>query len=117
DGEVRKKAETLGRAHREARGKLEQVATKRHLTLVLPERDTTTVLLQQARALLEGNVGRSFDSTWVNLAHTWLSTLILDNNRVVKPHLTPELLPVATEHTSWLFLQSVEMDKLRKKFE
>ena len=116
DGEVRKAAENLARAHRDAREKLERVATERHLTLAPPEHDTSTVLLEQARTSLDGKVGRAFDSTWVNLAHNWLSTLILDNNRVVKAQIGPELQPVAQEHTTWLFHQSADMDKLRKKF-
>ncbi len=116
DGEVRKAAENLARAHRDAREKLERIATERHLTLALPEHDTSTVLLEQARTSLDGKAGRAFDSTWVNVAHDWLSTLILDNNRVVKPRIAPELQPVAQEHTTWLFHQSAEMDKLRKKF-
>ena len=116
DGEVRKAAENLARAHRDAREKLERVATERHLTLAPPEHDTSTVLLEQARTSLDGKVGRAFDSTWVNLAHKWLSTLILDNNRVVKAQIGPELQPVAQEHTTWLFHQSADMDKLRKKF-
>lgn len=116
DGQVRKTAENLGRAHREAREKLERIATERHLTLALPERDTSTALLEQARNRLEGKAGRSFDSTWANLAYNWLSTLLLDNNRVVKAQLAPELQPIAQEHTTWLFHQSVEADKLRKRF-
>src|SRR2546428_9562800 len=115
DGEVRKAAENLARAHRDAREKLERIATERHLTLAPPEHDTSTVLLEQARTTLDGKVGRAFDSTWVNLAHNWLSTLILDK-RVVKAQVGPELQPVAQEHTTWLFHQSAEMDKLRKKF-
>jgi len=116
DGEVRKAAENLARAHRDAREKLEQLATERHLTLALPERDTSTVLLAQARRCLEGKTDRAFDSTWVNLAHDWLSTLILDNNRAVKTQIAPDLRPVAQEHTTWLFHQSAEIDRLRKKF-
>ena len=116
DGDVRKAAENLVRAHREARDKLERIATDRHLTLIPPEHDTTTVLLAQARSTLEGKVGRSFDSTWVNLAHNWLSTLILDNNLNVKAHIGPDLQPLAREHTTWLFHQSADMDKLRRKF-
>src|SRR3989454_6535802 len=98
DGEVRKAAENLARAHRDAREKLERVATERHLTLAPPEHDTSTVLLEQARTSLDGKVGRAFDSTWVNLAHKWLSTLILDNNRVVKAQIGPR----SEEHTSEL---------------
>jgi len=116
DGEVRKAAENLARAHRDAREKLERVATERRLTLAPPEHDTSTVLLEQARSSLDGKVGPAFDSTWVNLAHNWLSTLILDNNRVVKAHIGPELQPVAQAHTTWLFHQAADMDKLRKKF-
>lgn len=116
DGEVRKAAEKLARAHREAAEKLEQVAAKRHLTLTPPAHDTSTVLLAQARTSLEGKEGRSFDSTWVNLAHSWLTTLILDNNRTVKTNIGSELQPVAREHTTWLFHQSADLDKLRKKF-
>ena len=116
DGDLRKAAETLVRAHREARDKLERIATERHLTLALPEHDTSTVLLEQARTTLEGKVGRSFDSTWVNLAQGWLATLILDNNRAVKAHIGPEMQPVAQEHTTWLFHQSADISGLRKKF-
>ena len=116
DGDVRKAAEVLARAHREAGEKLKRIASDRHLTLVPPERDTSTVLLEQARAALEGKQGRSFDSTWVNLANAWLLTLILDNNRTVKAKIGPELQPVAREHTTWLFHQSTDIDKLRKKF-
>src|SRR3989442_6606272 len=116
DSEVRKAAENLARAHGDAREKLEGIATERHLTLALPEHDTSTVLLEQARTSLDGKAGRAFDSTWVNVAHDWLSTLNLDNNRVVKPQIAPELQPVAQEHTTWLFHQSAELDKLRKKF-
>ena len=116
DGEVRKAAENLARAHRDAREKLERVATERHLTLAPPEHDTSTVLLEQARSNLAGKVGRAFDSTWVNLANNWLVALILDNNRVVKAQIGPELQPIAQEHTTWLFHQSADMDKLRKKF-
>ncbi len=113
---MRKAAENLARAHRDAREKLERIATERHLTLALPEHDTSTVLLEQARTSLDGKAGRAFDSTWVNVAHDWLSTLIIDNNRVVKPRIAPELQPVAQEHTTWLLHQSAELDKLRKKF-
>ena len=116
DGDIRKAAEQLVRAHREARDKLDRIATERHLTLALPEHDTSTVLLEQARSALDGRVGRAFDSTWVNLAQGWLSTLILDNNRVVKTHIGPELQPVAREHTTWLFHQSADIGGLRKKF-
>src|SRR2546422_445061 len=116
DGEVRKAAEGLASAHRDARQKLEQIATERHLTLAPPEHDTSTVLLEQARSSLEGKVGRAFDSTWVNLAHNWLSTLILDNNRVVKARIGRQLQPVAQDHTTWLFHQAADMDKLRRKF-
>lgn len=116
DSEVRKAAENLIRAHGDARQKLEGIATERHLTLAPPEHDTSTVLLEQARSSLDGKVGRAFDSTWVNLANNWLSTLILDNNRVVKAQIGPELQPVAREHTTWLFHQSADMDKLRKRF-
>jgi len=116
DGQVRKTAEEFARAHREAREKLERIATERHLTLAPPEGDTSTALLAQARTTLEGRAGRSFDSTWANLAYNWLSTLILDNNRVVSARATPELQPVVREHTTWLFHQSVEADKLRKRF-
>jgi predicted outer membrane protein len=116
DGEVRKAAEKLVRAHREARERLERVATDRHLTLVPPEHDTSTVLLEQARTALEGKAGRSFDSTWVSLASSWLSTLILDNNRTVKARIGPALQPIAQEHTTWLFHQYADIDKLRKKF-
>ncbi len=116
DGDVRKAAEKLVRAHREVREKLERIATERHLNLALPEHDTSTVLLEQARTTLEGKVGRSFDSTWVNLAQNWFSTLILDNNRVVKARIGPELQPVAQEHTTWLFHQSADIGSLRKKF-
>ena len=116
DGQVRKTGDNLVRAHREAREKLERIATERHLTLALPEGDTSTALLEQARTRLEGKVGRSFDSTWANLAYNWLSTLILDNNRVVSARVTPEFQPVVREHTTWLFHQSVEADKLRKRF-
>jgi predicted outer membrane protein len=116
DGDVRKAAEKLVRAHREAREKLERLATERHLTLALPEHDTSTVLLDQAQIALEGKVGRSFDSTWVNLAQGWLSTLILDNNVAVKSRIEPELQPVARGHNTWLFHQSANIYGLRKKF-
>ena len=116
DGEVRRAAENLVRAHREAREKLERIAADRHLALAPPEHDTTTALLDQARTTLEGKVGRSFDSTWVNLANNWLVTLILDNNRVVKAQIGPEMQSVAQAHTTWLFHQSADIDKLRKKF-
>lgn len=116
EGDVRKAADKLGRAHREAREKLERIATERHLTIAMPEHDTSAVLLDHARTALEGRAGRSFDSTWVALAETWLSTLILDNNRVVKARIGPDLQPVAVEHTTWLFHQSVDISGLRKKF-
>jgi len=116
DGDVRKAAEKLVSAHREARQKLERIASERHLTLALPEHDTSTVLLEQARTTLEGKVGRSFDSTWVNLAQNWFSTLILDNNRLVKARIGREMQPVAQEHTTWLFHQSADIGGLRKKF-
>jgi predicted outer membrane protein len=116
DGDVRKAAENLVRAHREAGEKLERVAADRHLTLVPPAHDTSTVLLEQARTALEGKEGRAFDAAWVNLANSWLMTLILDNNRTVKPHIGPALRPLAQEHTTWLFHQSADIDKLRKKF-
>ena len=116
NGDVRKAAEKLAGAHREAQAKLERIATERHLALALPEHDTSTVLLEHARTALEGKVGHSFDSTWVNLAQDWLSTLILDNNRAVKAHIGPELQPVAQEHTTWLFHQSADIGALRKKF-
>jgi predicted outer membrane protein len=116
DGDVRSAAENLVRTHREAKEKLERAATERHLTLASPARDTTTALLEQARTTLEGKTGRAFDSTWVNLGNSWLTTLILDNNRVVKSRIGSELQPVAQAHTTWLFHQSAEMDKARKKF-
>ncbi len=116
DGGVRKAAENLARAHRDAREKLERIATERHLTLALPEHDTTTVLLEQARSILAGKVGRAFDSTWADLAYHWLETLVLDNNRVVKAQIGPELQPLAQEHSIWVFHQYGDMDKLRKKF-
>lgn len=116
NGEVRKAAETLASAHRDARGRLEGIATERHLTLAPPEHDTSTVLFEQARSSLVGKAGRAFDSAWVNLAYNFLSTLILDNNRVVKRQIGPDLQPVAQEHTTWLFHQSADLDKLRKKF-
>ncbi len=116
DGRVRKAAENLARAHRDAREKLERIATERHLTLALPEHDTTTVLLEQARSILAGKVGRAFDSTWADLAYHWLETLVLDNNRVVKAQIGPDLQPLAQEHSIWLFHQYGDMDKLRKKF-
>jgi len=116
DGDVRKAAEALGHAHGEAGEKLKRAASTRHLTLVPPEHDTSTVLLEQARAALEGKQGRAFDSTWVNLGNAWLSTLILDNNRTVKARIGPELQPIAREHTIWLFHQSADIEKLRKKY-
>jgi len=116
DGGVRKAAGNLARAHRDAREKLEGIATERHLTLALPEHDTTTVLLEQARSILAGKVGRAFDSTWADLAYHWLETLVLDNNRVVKAQIGPDLQPLAQEHSIWLFHQYGDMDKLRKKF-
>jgi predicted outer membrane protein len=116
DGEVRKAAETITRAHRDARESLERVATERHLTLAPPEHDTSTVLLEQARSSLAGKAGRAFDSTWVSLADNWLITLIVDNNRAVKAHIGPELQAIAQAHTTWLFHQTTEILKLRKKF-
>jgi predicted outer membrane protein len=116
DGEVRKAAENLVRAHREAREKLERIASDRRLSLAPPGRDTSTDLLEQARATLEGKAGPSFDTTWLSLARSWLSTLILDNNRTVKPQIGPELQAVAQQHTTWLFHQSADIDKLSKKF-
>ena len=116
DGGVRKAAGNLARAHRDARDKLERIATERHLTLALPEHDTTTVLLEQARSILAGKVGRAFDSTWVGLADNWLVTLLLDNNRVVKAQIGPELQPLAQEHSIWVFHQFGDMEQLRKKF-
>ena len=113
---MRKAAENLARAHREAKEKLEKVAKDKHLTLTPPAHDTTTVLLEQARTALEGKTGPAFDATWANLAHSWLTTLILDNNVNVKPKLGPELQPIAREHTTWLFHQSADLDNLRKKF-
>jgi len=116
DKAVRAAAEDLAGAHSEARQKLERVARDRHLMLAPPEHDISTILLEQARGTLEGKEGRSFDTAWVGLAHTWLSNLILDNNRTVKAHIAAELQPVAQEHTSWLFHQSAHIDKLLKKF-
>ncbi|MFL5607673.1 MAG: hypothetical protein ACJ8AD_14580 [Gemmatimonadaceae bacterium] len=58
-----------------------------------------------------------FDSTWVILGSAWLTTLILDNNRTVKPQIGAELQPVAVGHTTWLFHQSSDLGKLRKKFQ
>ena len=116
NGDVRKAAENLARAHRDAWERLEKVAKDKHLTLTPPAHDTTTVLLEQARTALDGKTGRAFDATWADLAHSWLTTLILDNNVNVKPKLGPELQPIAREHTTWLFHQSADLDKLRKKF-
>jgi predicted outer membrane protein len=116
DSQVRKAAETLSRAHTEARDRLARIAADKHLTLSPPDRDTSAVLLQQARAKLEGTTGRSFDSTWVNLAHDWLMALILNNNRVVKAQIAPELQPVAVQHTTWVFHQLPDIDKALKKF-
>ena len=116
DGEVRKAAEKLAQAHREAGEKLERAAQERHLTLALPERDTSVVLLAQARKALEGKSEQAFDATWSALAYDWLSTLVLDNNRTVKPNLDPALKSIAEAHTTWLFHQMSDMDKLRKKF-
>jgi len=116
DGAVRKAAENLASAHRDARERLERIASERHLTLAPPERDTATVLLDQARSTLEGKVGRAFDSTWVSLADTWLTTLIVDNNRTVKAHIGPDLQPIAQAHTTWLFHQTTEIYRLHKKF-
>jgi predicted outer membrane protein len=116
DGEVRNAAENLARAHRDARERLERVATERHLALVPPEHDTSTVLLEQAHSSLAGKVGRAFDSTWVSLADNWLITLIVDNNRAVKAHIGPELQAIAQAHTTWLFHQTTEILKVRKKF-
>jgi predicted outer membrane protein len=117
DGDVRSSAENLVRTHREAQEKLERTATERHLTLALPAHDTTTALLDQARAALEGRAGRVYDPTWVNLGSNWLTTLILDNNRVVKAQIGPELQPVARAHTTWLFHQSADLGKVQKKFQ
>jgi predicted outer membrane protein len=117
DGQVRKAAESLARAHREAREKLEKVAAERHLTLALPERDTSTALLAGATAALLGKTGRAFDSTWAHLANDWLVTLLLDNNTHVKPLVSaPQLERITREHTTWLFHQSVELANLKKKF-
>ena len=116
DGDVRKAAQDLERAHREARERLERIATERHLTLASPERDTSTALLEQARKSLDGMTGRSFDSTWTELANGWLLALMLDNNRVVKARIGADLQPVAQQHTTWVFHQLSDIDKLRKRF-
>ena len=117
DGQIRKTAETIARAHREAKEKLERSAVERHLTLAPPARDTSTALLARATGALEGKTGRAFDSTWVSVANDWFSTLILDNNRNVSARVAdPGLRAMAQAHTTWLFRQSVEVDKLRKKF-
>jgi predicted outer membrane protein len=117
DGDVRSSAENLVRTHRETQEKLEKSAADRHLTLVAPAHDTTTTLLEQARTALDGKTGRTFDSTWVDLSNNWLMTLVLDNNRVVKAQIAPELQPVAQAHTTWLFHQLSDIGKLRKKFQ
>jgi hypothetical protein len=116
DGQVRKAAETLARAHRGAKEKLEKIAAERHLTLVLPERDTSTALLGGATAALLGKTGRAFDSTWVSLAYDWLLTLLLDNNTHVKPQVDAQLGNTTREHTTWLFHQAADVAKLKKKF-
>ena len=116
DDDVRKLAEQLGRANKEARENLDKAAADRHLTLALPEHDTTTVLLAQARTALEGKTGRAFDSTWVNLGNAWLMALVLDNNREVKPLIGPELQPLAKAHTTYLFHQLSDMSKVKEKF-
>jgi predicted outer membrane protein len=116
DADVRKAAQDLERAHREARERLERIATERHLTLASPERDTSTALLEQARKSLDGMTGRSFDSTWAELGYGWLLALMLDNNRVVKARVGADLQPVAQQHTTWVFHQLSDIDKLRKRF-
>jgi predicted outer membrane protein len=114
--DVRKQAESLAKAHREAREKLEKGAGDRHLKLTTPAHDTSFVLLAQARTTLAGKTGRTFDSTWTDVTHKWLQTLLIDNNKAVKPRISPELMPVATAHTTWLFHQFADLDKLLKKF-
>ena len=116
DANVRKAAQNLARDHREAQEKTERLARDRGFTIAPPEHDTSDVLLAQARSALEGKTGRAFDSAWVNLAHQWLFTLVLDNNRTVKPRLAGQLQPVAVDHTTWLFHQLPDIDKLAKKF-
>ncbi len=117
DGDVRKHAATLARANQAAADNLRKVARDRHLTLVPPAHDTTTMLLARATDLLRDKTGRAFDSTWVSLAYDWLSTLILDNNTHVKKQLSEASLEtIARAHTSWLLPQSVEVAKLKKKF-
>jgi predicted outer membrane protein len=116
DGDIRKAAQDLETAHREARERLERIAGERHLTLAPPERDTSTALLEHARKTLNGLTGRAFDSAWTELAHDWLFTLVLDNNRVVKARIGADLQSVAVQHTTWLFHQSSDIEKLRKKF-
>ncbi len=104
-------------SRREAKEKLEKGAAEHHLALVPPERDTSTALLAAATAALQGKTGRAFDSTWANLAYNWLSTLILDNNRTVSAQAAGAGLgETAREHSTWLFRQLGETDKLRKKF-
>jgi hypothetical protein len=42
--------------------------------------------------------------------------LMLDNNRVVKARVGADLQPVAQQHTTWVFHQLSDIDKLRKRF-
>src|SRR2546425_1002000 len=87
-----------------------------HHSIIVEDKSGKPVVRHVYPRRIECKAGRAFDSTWGKVAHDWLSTLILDNNRVVKPQIAPELQPVAQEHTTWLFHQSAELDKLRKKF-
>jgi len=116
DANVRKAAQNLARDHREAQEKTERLAHDRKFTIAPPEHDTSDVLLAQARSALKEKTGRAVDSAWVTLAHQWLLTLMLDNNRNVKPRLAGQLQPVAVDHTTWLFHQLADIDKLAKKF-
>jgi len=116
DARVLKAAESLAREHRESRDKTERGARDHRFTISPPEHDTSDVLLAEARRKLEGKTGRAFDSTWATLAHEWLFTLILDNNRNVKPRVGRDLQPVASDFTVWLFHQLPDIDKLSKAF-
>jgi len=116
DPKVREAAKNLAGEHQEARERTERIARDHRFSLAPPAHDTSDVLLTQVRNSLKGKTGRAFDSAWVNLAHQWLTTLILDNNRAVKPRVPGDLRPVAADHTTWLFHQLPAIDKLGKEF-
>ena len=117
DAKVRKAADNLARQHQDARTRTEGIAREHRFTLALPAHDTSDVLLAEARRSLEGKTGRVFDSTWASIAHQWLFTLIVDNNRNVKPRVPRDLQPVAADLTTWLFHQLPEIDQLGKRFQ